>query len=67
MIGYTVEFRSEEGWGHFSSHRFDTEEQAIRFALMGIRSRVNNPLIAARVWKPGGSRLGDQVMWDSRD
>lgn len=64
----SVEFRSEESWGHFSSHRFETEEKAIGFALRGITKRPNNPLIAARVWTPGRtSEIGDRVVWDSRD
>jgi hypothetical protein len=70
---FKVEFRSEDGWGHFSAHQFDTEEQAIRFASLGIKKRVGyasiptNPLIAARVWLPRRSDIGDRVVWDSRD
>ena len=65
---FTVEFRSEESWGHFSSHRFATEEEAIRYALRAITRRTNNPLIASRVWAAGKtSAQGDRVTWDSRD
>lgn len=64
---FRVEFRSEEGWGHFSVIRFDDELKAVGFADRAIRHRVNNPLIAARVWEVRGADIGDRVTWDSRD
>jgi hypothetical protein len=67
-MDYRVEFRHEEGWGAFSSVRFGTEDEAIRFAMRAITPRPNRTLIAARVWLRGRtSEMGDRVVWDSRD
>jgi len=62
---FTIEYRTEEGWGQFSETRHRTEAEALNMASTVLK---NTSYVAARVWKAGkNSLVGDRVIWDSRD
>jgi hypothetical protein len=61
---YTVELRTDDGWGNFEAVKFPTAYDAIEHAQLCISGEG---WTAARVWQEGPSLPGDRAVWDSRD